>query len=155
MTTTPHRQLRGLRVQLQANWAPIAWDVGRDEALCAINDEDSILPALGLHVAAIGLCLSKDSDWLSENEVLRVLIPGSREAKMKAAAALCEVNLWQMEKQGEVTGWRIGVTELLDAKRERHSRAKRAAEARYGKKDNADAHARSTSSSDADEESPF
>lgn len=112
-------------------WVPISLDFGRDEALCEIDDEDMILPAAGLMVAALAFCLAKDDDWLSKNEVMRAVIPGSRDSKVKAADALCSVGLWIVESQGGVDGWRIGVGSALAEKRKRFQHASNAANARY------------------------
>ena len=125
--------LRSLNVQI-ANWFPISWDVGRDPVLADIEDEDQVLPALGMHVCGIALCLAKDDDWLSRNEVMRIGIPGTRESKTSAAQSLCEVNLWREEERDGVSGWVVGVGDLLDGKRARHEKAKAAADARYGRK---------------------
>lgn len=114
-------------------WVPISLDFGRDEALCAIDDEDMILPAAGLMVASVALCLSKDDDWISEKEVFRVAIPGSKAAKLAAAAALCSVGLWAEEQRGGEPGWRVGVHTALTDKRKRIESATRAANARYAK----------------------
>lgn len=112
-------------------WVPISLDFGRDEALCEIEDEALILPAAGLMVAALAFCLAKDDDWLSKNEVLRAVIPGSRESKTAAAEALCSVGLWIAESRGGVDGWRIGVGSALAEKRKRFQHASNAANARY------------------------
>ena len=125
--------LRSLNVQI-ANWFPISWDVGRDPVLADIEDEDQVLPALGMHVCGIALCLAKDDEWLSRNEVMRIGIPGTRESKTSAARALCEVNLWREEERDGVSGWVVGIGDLLDGKRARHEKAKAAADARYGRK---------------------
>ncbi len=129
------KPLRSLKVQI-ANWFPVSWDVGRDPILSDLENESLVLASLGAHVCGIALCLSKDDDWLSRNEVLRIGIPGTRESKLEAAEALCSVNLWREEDRDGVAGWRIGVGDLLDGKRARHRKAKAAAEARYGKTTN-------------------
>lgn len=145
------KSLRSLNVQI-ANWFPVSWDVGRDETLCAIEDEAFILPALGLMIAGTALCLSKDDDWLSRNEVFRIAVPGTRESKTAAAEALCSVRLWQEEEREGVQGWRLGVAELLQGKRDRHNKAKKAAEARYGRTATPQTVVRPL---DDEEESPF
>lgn len=132
-------------------WVPISLDFGRDEALCAIDDEDLILSAAGLMVAAVALCLSKDDDWLSEKEVFRVAIPGSKEVKILAAQALCSVGLWAIESQGGEPGWKIGVQTALADKRKRIESATRAANARYAKAKEKSA----VQVAELDEESPF
>lgn len=126
-----NKPLRSLNVQL-SNWFPVSWDVGRDEALCAIENEEIILSSLGLMIAATALSLSKDDNWVSRNEIIRIAIPGTKENKLAAAEALCSVRLWCEEEREGISGWRIGVDALLDGKRSRHQKAKRAAEARYG-----------------------
>lgn len=128
---TQNKPLRSMNVQL-SNWFPVSWDVGRDEALCAIEDEEIILSSLGLMVAGTALCLSKDDNWISRNEVLRIAVPGTKENKLAAAEALCAVRLWQESERDGVAGWTLGVDDLLNGKRQRHSKAKKAAEARYG-----------------------
>ncbi len=125
------KPLRSLNVQL-SNWFPVSWDVGRDESICAIEDEGIILSSLGLMVAGTALCLSKDDNWLSRNEVFRIAVPGTRENKLEAAQALCSVNLWRESEREGIPGWTLGVDDLLSGKRQRHSKAKKAAEARYG-----------------------
>lgn len=112
-------------------WLPISLDFGRDEALCAIEDESVILAAAGLHVAGMAACLAKDDDWLSRNEVFRVVIPGTRENKTAAAEALCSVGLWTPEQRGGSEGWRLGVSSVLAEKRKRIANATNAANARY------------------------
>jgi hypothetical protein len=112
-------------------WVPISLDFGRDEALCEIEDENIILAAAGLAVAGVAACLAKDGNWLSRNEVLRAVIPGSKETKLAAAEALCSVGLWEEESRGSVQGWRIGVESALAEKRKRIDNATNAANARY------------------------
>lgn len=112
-------------------WVPISLDFGRDEALCEIEDENIILAAAGLAVAGIAACLAKDGNWLSRNEVLRVVIPGSPESKLLAAEALCSVGLWEEEVRGSIPGWRLGVESALAEKRKRIESATNAANARY------------------------
>lgn len=126
------KPLRSLTVQI-ANWFPVSWDVGRDPVLADIEDEEQVLPALGMHVCGVALCLAKDDDWLSRNEVLRIGIPGTKESKLAAAQALCDVRMWQEVEKDGVAGWRLGLGELLDGKRQRHENAKAAAAARYGR----------------------
>jgi hypothetical protein len=133
MSQTPEKMpLRQLTV-MPTNWFPVSFDVGRDEALCAIEDEALILSALGLMVAGTALCLAKDDDWISRNEVFRILIPGTKEGKLEAATALCSVRLWVEEERDGVAGWRLGVADVLDGKRARHLKGKRGAAARYNK----------------------
>lgn len=117
--------------QPNAGWIQVSLDIGRDEALCAIEDESIILSAAGLAIASMAACLSKDDDWLSRNEVLRAVIPGTKENKLEAAAALCEVGLWCEEERGGVPGWRMGVSTALREKRRRIENATNAANARY------------------------
>jgi hypothetical protein len=126
------KPLRSLTVQI-ANWFPVSWDVGRDPVLAEIEDESQVLPSLGMHICGVALCLAKDDDWISRNEVLRIGIPGTRESKLDAANALCGVNMWCEEERDGVAGWRLGLGDLLDGKRRRHKQAKDAAEARYGR----------------------
>ena len=126
------KPLRSLTVQI-ANWFPVSWDVGRDPVLADIEDESQVLPSLGMHICGVALCLAKDDDWLSRNEVLRIGIPGTRDSKLEAANALTQVNLWREEERDGVAGWRLGLGELLDGKRRRHKQAKDAADARYGR----------------------
>ncbi len=127
------KPLRALTVQI-ANWFPISWDVGRDPVLADIEDENLVLPCLGMHVCGIALCLAKDDERLSRNEVMRIGIPGSRESIVEAAKALCDVGMWADEERDGVPGWRLGLGNVLDDKRERHRKAKAAADARYGRK---------------------
>jgi post-segregation antitoxin (ccd killing protein) len=126
------KPLRSLTVQI-ANWFPVSWDVGRDPVLADIEDESQVLPSIGMHICGVALCLAKDDDWVSRNEVLRIGIPGTRESKLAAAAALCEVNMWREEEREGVAGWTLGLGDLLDGKRKRHKQAKDAADARYGR----------------------
>jgi hypothetical protein len=126
------KPLRSLTVQI-ANWFPVSWDVGRDPVLAEIEDESQVLPSLGMHLCGVALCLAKDDDWLSRNEVLRIGIPGTRESKLAAATALCDVKMWREEEREGVSGWLVGVGDLLDGKRKRHRQAKDAADARYGR----------------------
>lgn len=114
-------------------WAQISLDFGRDEAFCEIDDEDEILPAAGLMVAGLAACLAKDDNWLSRKEVLRAVIPGSHESKLRAAAALCSVGLWIEEERGGIQGWRLGVETALGEKRKRIENATRAANARHSR----------------------
>ena len=114
-------------------WVPISLDFGRDEAFCDIEEEDDILPAAGLMVAALAFCLAKDDDWLSKNEVIRVVIPGSKESKLQAAATLCSVGLWVPQERGGVAGWCVGVSTALADKRKRFEHASKAANARFKK----------------------
>lgn len=125
-----NKPLREL-AQPSAGWIQVSLDIGRDEALCAIEDESIILSAAGLAIASMAACLSKDDDWLSRNEVLRAVIPGTKENKIEAAAALCEVGLWCEEERGGVPGWRMGVSTALREKRRRIENATNAANARY------------------------
>ena len=127
------RPLRSLTVQI-ANWFPVSWDVGRDPVLADIEDESQVLPSLGMHICGVALCLAKDDDWISRNEVLRIGIPGTRESKLEAATALSEVRMWREEEREGIAGWRIGLGDLLDGKRKRHKQAKDAADARYGRR---------------------
>jgi hypothetical protein len=127
------RPLRSLTVQI-ANWFPVSWDVGRDPVLADIEDESQVLPSLGMHICGVALCLAKDDDWISRNEVLRIGIPGTRESKLEAATALCDVRMWREEERDGIAGWRIGLGDLLDGKRKRHKQAKDAADARYGRR---------------------
>jgi hypothetical protein len=129
---TNNKPLRSLTVQL-ANWFPVSWDVGRDPVLADIEDESQVLPSLGMHICGVALCLAKDDDWISRNEVLRIGIPGTRESKLAAAAALCQVNMWREFEKDGVPGWTLGLGDLLDGKRKRHKKAKDAAAARYGR----------------------
>jgi len=129
---TQDKQLRSLNVQV-ANWFPVSWDVGRDPILAAIEDESLVLSSLGMYICGMALCLAKDDDWLSRNEVLRIGIPGTRENKLESAEALCSVNAWREEQCDGVLGWRVGMGELLDGKRARHEKAKNAANVRYGR----------------------
>lgn len=114
-------------------YVPTSLDFGRDEVFSDIEDEKLILPAAGLAVATLAHCLSKDDDWVSRNELLRVVIPGDVETKLAAAAALCEVGLWAQETRGGKEGWAIGMSEALKDKRERYEHASNAARARYRK----------------------
>lgn len=114
-------------------WVPVSLDFGRDEAFADIDDEEITLAAAGLMVAAIAACLTKDDDWISRNEVLRSLMPGSKESKLRAASALCEVGLWAPEERGGREGWVVGVSSALAAKRERFEHASNAAKTRYQK----------------------
>jgi hypothetical protein len=114
-------------------WVPVSLDFGRDEAFADIEDESITLAAAGLMVAALAACLSKDEDWISRNEVLRSLIPGTKESKLEAAAALCLVGLWAPENRGGREGWIVGVSSALAAKRERFEHASNAAKVRYRK----------------------
>jgi hypothetical protein len=114
-------------------WAQISLDFGRDEAFADIEDESLTLAAAGLMVAALAACLSKDEEWISRNEVLRSLIPGTKESKLSAAEALCSVGLWAPEVRGGREGWRVGVSSALAAKRERFEHASNAAKVRYRK----------------------
>ena len=133
-------------------YVPISLDFGRDEVFSDIDDERLILPAAGLAVAALAHCLSKDDDWLSRNELLRVVIPGDSETKLAAAEALCEVGLWVAEVRGGKDGWMIGMSSALADKRARYEHASNAARARYRK-------AKETSTTPVtfteEEESPF
>lgn len=126
------KPIRSLTVQI-ANWFPVSWEVGRDPVLADIEDESQVLPSLGMHVCGVALCLAKDDDWLSRNEVLRIGIPGTRESKLEAASALCQVNLWREEERDGVAGWKLGLGDLLEGKRKRHKQAKDAADARYNR----------------------
>jgi len=128
-----NKKLKELNTQV-VGWVPISYDFGRDEIFCGIDDEKLILAAAGLCVSGLALALSKDEDWLSRKEVIRVAIPGDEQTKLDAAAALCEVGHWEEEVRDGVPGWRLGVTEALAAKRKRYEQAKNAAEARYSKK---------------------
>lgn len=114
-------------------WAQISLDFGRDEAFCEIDNEDEILPAAGLMVAGLTACLAKDDNWLSMKEVLRAVIPGSHESKLRAAKALCSVGLWIEEERGGIQGWRLGVDTALLEKRKRIENATRAANARHSR----------------------
>lgn len=137
-----------------AGWIQISLDFGRDEALCEIEDESLILAAAGLHVAGMAACLAKDDDWLSRNEVLRVVIPGTKDSKLEAASALCSVGLWAEETRGGMDGWRLGVSSALEEKRKRIANATNAANARYKaqrEKDLLDTQSRQGE----EEESPF
>ena len=130
-------------------YVPTSLDFGRDEVFSDIEDEKLILPAAGLAVATLAHCLSKDDDWISKNELLRVVIPGDVEMKLAAAGALCEVGLWAPEVRGGKEGWVIGMSEALKDKRDRYEHASNAARARYRK-------AREQSSSEpAKAEDPF
>lgn len=145
--------LRSLNVQV-SNWFPVSWDVGRDPVLAAIDDESLVLSSLGMHICGIALCLANDDDWLSRNEVLRIGIPGTRENKLEAAAALCLVNMWVEEERDGVAGWRLGLGDFLDDKRARHLKAKRAADARYGRISVSKSLA-TQSKEESEEDSPF
>lgn len=145
------KPIRSLTVQI-ANWFPVSWDVGRDPVLADIEDEAQVLPSLGMHICGVALCLAKDDDWLSRNEVLRIGIPGTRESKLDAAAALCQVNMWGEEERDGVAGWRLGLGDLLEGKRKRHKQAKDAADARHGRAPKAPP---VPPIPEADEESPF
>ena len=114
-------------------YVPTSLDFGRDEIFSDIEDEKLILPAAGLAVATLAHCLSKDDDWVSRNEVLRVVIPGDPELKLAAARALCDVGLWAEQERGGKPGWAIGMSEALKDKRERYEHASNAARARYRK----------------------
>ena len=107
-------------------WAQISLDFGRDEAWSDIDDPEMVLASAGL-----AHCLSKDDDWLSRNEVLRSLIPGSEDSKLAAAATLCEIGVWAPEQRGGKDGWVIGCDSALAAKRKRVTNASNAARARY------------------------
>ena len=126
------KPLRSFTVEV-ANWFPVSWEVGRDPIVAAIEDESLILSSLGMHICGTALCLAKGDDWLSRNEVLRIGIPGTRENKLEAAGALCSVNVWREEECDGVAGWRLGLGDLLEAKRARHLKAKKASDARYGR----------------------
>lgn len=128
-----NKQLKELNTQV-VGWVPISYDFGRDEIFCEIEDEGIILAAAGLAVAGLALALSKDDDWLSRKELLRVCIPGTSESKLSAAQALCDVGHWEVEERDGLAGWRLGVETALLAKRKRYDQAKSAAEARYSKK---------------------
>ena len=145
------KPIRSLTVQI-ANWFPVSWDVGRDPVLADIDDESQVLPSLGMHICGVALCLAKDDDWLSRNEVLRIGIPGTRESKLDAASALCGVNMWREEDRDGVSGWRLGLGDLLEGKRKRHKQAKDAADARYNR---APKTATVTPPIAGEEESPF
>lgn len=114
-------------------YVPISLDFGRDEVFSEIEDEGLILPSAGLAVATLAHCLSKDDDWISRNELLRVVIPGDTELKLQCAKALCEVGLWAEETRGGKEGWMIGMSEALSDKRARYEHASNAARARYRK----------------------
>lgn len=139
--------LKELNTQL-VGWVPISYEFGRDEIFCEIEDDTIILAAAGLAVAGLALALSKDDNWMSKNELIRVCIPGSTEIKMSAAKALCDVGHWAVESRDGLDGWRLGVDSALQAKRQRYAHAKKAADARYAK---AKAEAAITST----EENPF
>lgn len=127
-----NRQLKELNTQV-VGWVPISYEFGRDEIFCEIEDDSIILAAAGLAVAGLALALSKDDNWISRNELIRVCIPGSTEIKLLAAEALCTVGHWALEKRDGVDGWRLGVDSALEAKRQRYAQAKKAADARYAK----------------------
>lgn len=133
-------------------YVPISLDFGRDEVFSEIDDERLILPAAGLAVAALAHCLSKDDDWISRNELLRVVIPGSPDMKIEAALALCEVGLWAEETRGGKEGWTIGMSEALADKRARYEHASNAARARYRKAKEAPV---ISSNHEEEEENPF
>lgn len=134
-------------------WVPISLDFGRDEAFADIEDENLTLAAAGLMVAALAACLSKDEDWVSRNEVLRSLIPGTKESKLAAAEVLCSVGLWAPESRGGRDGWLVGVASSLAAKRERFEHASNAAKVRYRKSQERSLTQRAVEESEA--ENPF
>jgi hypothetical protein len=127
MTNTPLRELESPTI----GWAQISLGFGRDEVWSDIDNQDLVLSAAGLMVAALAQCLSKDDDWLSRNEVLRSLIPGTEQSKIEAAEALCQIGLWQPEQRGGKDGWVIGCETALKVKRQRVTNASNAARARY------------------------
>ena len=128
-----NKPLRELNTQV-VGWVPISYDFGRDEIFCQIEDDSIILAAAGLAVAGLALALSKDDNWISRMELLRVCIPGDNAIKLAAANALCEVNHWEQESREGIEGWRLGVDTALKGKRQRYDQAKNAADARYRKK---------------------
>lgn len=134
-------------------WVPISLDFGRDEAFADIEDESLTLAAAGLMVAALAACLSKDETWISRNEVLRSLMPGTKESKLAAAEALCLVGLWAPMEQGGREGWLVGAGSALAAKRERFEHASNAAKSRYRKSQEKTLTQRAVEEMDA--ESPF
>jgi hypothetical protein len=128
-----NKPLKELNTQI-VGWVPISYDFGRDEIFCQIEDDQIILAAAGLAVAGLALALSKDDNWISRMELLRVSIPGDSGVKLAAAQALCEVGHWEPEQRDGVEGWRLGVDTALADKRRRYNQAKNAANARHGKK---------------------
>jgi len=128
-----NKPLKELNTQV-VGWVPISYDFGRDEIFCQIEDDSLILSAAGLAVAGLALALSKDDNWISRMELLRVCIPGDSKNKLDAAEALCIVGHWEFEQRDGVDGWRLGVDTALRDKRKRYEQAKNAASARYGKK---------------------
>ena len=128
-----NKPLRELNTQV-VGWVPISYDFGRDEIFCQIEDDQIILAAAGLAVAGLSLALSKDDNWISRMELLRVVIPGDTSVKLAAAQALCQVNHWEAEQRDGVDGWRLGVDTALADKRRRYNQVKKAANARYGNK---------------------
>ena len=152
MSTTPAiRELNSPSV----GWAQISLDFGRDEIWSDIDDPTLVLSAAGLMVASLAHCLSKDDDWISQNEVLRSLIPGDPENKLAAATALCEVGVWVPEERGGKSGWRIGCSSALEAKRERFTNASNAARNRWRKEQEAQQRKKPTAPINLDDESPF
>ena len=133
-------------------YVPISLDFGRDEVFSDIEDDAMILPAAGLAVAVLAHCLSKDDDWLSRNELLRVVIPGDTETKLSAANALCDVGLWVPQSRGGKEGWMIGMSSALEDKRARYEHASNAARARYRKAKDAIV---TPDPDEPEEESPF
>lgn len=127
-----NKPLKELNTQV-VGWVPISYDFGRDEIFCQIEDDTLILAAAGLAVAGLALALSKDDNWLSRMELLRVCIPGDSKIKLDAAQALCFVGHWEVEQRDGVDGWRLGVDTALRDKRKRYDQAKNAANARYRK----------------------
>lgn len=123
-------KLKELNTQV-VGWVPISYDFGRDEIFCEIADDKLILSAAGLAVAGLALALSKDDDWISRNELIRVCIPGDSENKLQAAEALCDVGHWKQEARNGVDGWRLGVQAALEAKRKRYQQAQKAANIRH------------------------
>ena len=135
-------------------WVQISLDFGRDEIWSDIEDQALVLSAAGLMVATLAHCLSKDDDWVSRNEVLRSLIPGEPDNKLAAANALCEVGIWAEQERGGKSGWVIGCTSALEAKRERFTNASNAARNRWRKEQESQPKTPVTAQHD-EEESPF
>lgn len=115
-------------------WFRLSQSVATDPRLFEIEDEDKVLAALGLHIAALGLTLTRESDYITLTELQRggVVPAASKTSKLEAAETLCRIGLWEISTLPAQEGYFIGgAIDAIAEKQARIDKARKAAEKRY------------------------
>lgn len=112
-------------------WWAVPQNIGNSRTWAAIEPEH-VTACLGLYVAAIGYCISFETETITENELSRHIVIGaaSAESVMDAARHLIKAGIWT-----EIPGIGIdcGASEHIQAKLDRIDRSRKGGEAKAAK----------------------